>query len=170
MSFVAPSNAPPTSNPAEIRPNTDEAFKRAVAAWGLPDDRAAITVKEFCDWARISRSTFYNLVASGQLATRKIGNRTLVLCVDAQKWLEALPRSDEFIAAVRKEADQTQDRAAVDQSQNRYLSAAEVAKRFDCSIRTVRRWLADGVLKSVCVGGLVRISEAAIASMLEQQR
>ena len=58
---------------------------------GLPAGRAALTVKEFCVWARISRSTFYNLVAANEIRVRKIGNRTVVLCSDALAWLQALP-------------------------------------------------------------------------------
>ena len=58
---------------------------------GLPAGRAALTVKEFCVWACISRSTFYNLVAADEIRVRKIGNRTVVLCSDALAWLQALP-------------------------------------------------------------------------------
>ncbi len=159
----------PTPSWAKLRDDTDEAFKRAVAAWGLPVDRVAITVKEFCDWARISRSTFYNLVASGQLSTRKVGNRTLVLCSEAVRWLESLPQSQSAVAdeapVVSHLAERDQPREA---SALRYLSAAEVAKRCDCSIRTVRRWISDGVLKSVTIGGLVRISEASLHAILDQ--
>ena len=57
----------------------------------LPAGRAALSVKEFCAWACISRSTFYNLIAAHEIRVRKIGNRTVVLCSDALAWLQALP-------------------------------------------------------------------------------
>ena len=48
------------------------------------------------------------------------------------------------------------------------MSAAEVARRFDCSIRTVRRWIADGVLPAVTVGGLCRIAESDVEAMIQK--
>ena len=94
-------DALPADGWKKIRNDAGETFKRAVEAWGLPADRAAITVKEFCAWAGISRSTFYNLVAAHELKVRKIGNRTVVLCSDAVVWLQALPetRAEQFAPA-----------------------------------------------------------------------
>jgi excisionase family DNA binding protein len=38
-----------------------------------------------------------------------------------------------------------------------YLSARDYAEIFGCSERTVRRWIADGRLQSIRMGGLRRI-------------
>ena len=45
----------------------------------------------------------------------------------------------------------------------------EVAQRFKVSLSTINRWLADGVLKKVSLGGCVRISENEIQRLLQQQ-
>ena len=133
---------------------------------GLPAGRAALTVKEFCVWACISRSTFYNLVAADEIRVRKIGNRTVVLCSDALAWLQALPelRVEEVSPAPSpaKAADEAQTPSP------RYISAQEVARRLDCSVRTVRRWIADGVLPAVTVGGLCRIAESDVEAMIQK--
>jgi predicted DNA-binding transcriptional regulator AlpA len=71
---------------------------------GLPSGRAALTVKEFCHWAGVSRSTFYNLVERRALKVRKIGNRTVVLCGDALAWLGALPEGAEPVMQLWAEA------------------------------------------------------------------
>lgn len=42
------------------------------------------------------------------------------------------------------------------------LSAAQVAERLGLSLRTVRRWIADGSLPSVKIGGAVRIPASAL--------
>lgn len=55
-------------------------------------DNGAFTVKEFCAWAGIGRTTFYALVASGRLRVRKLGKKkTLILAREAVEWLESLP-------------------------------------------------------------------------------
>jgi excisionase family DNA binding protein len=44
-----------------------------------PDDgRLAYTVTEFCQAARISRSTVYALMSSGKLRTVRVGGRRMV--------------------------------------------------------------------------------------------
>ncbi|MEP9386159.1 helix-turn-helix domain-containing protein [Mesorhizobium sp. KR9-304] len=68
-----------------------ESDRRLQEKHGLPTDRAALSVKEFCAWAGISRSTLYNMIAAHEIRVRKVGNRTVVLCRDALAWLEALP-------------------------------------------------------------------------------
>ncbi|MEP2942356.1 MAG: helix-turn-helix domain-containing protein [Hyphomicrobiales bacterium] len=60
-------------------------------------ERAAMTVKEFLDWARISRTTFYKEVNNGRIPIRKVGKRTLVTMADANNWLanlETISNSD----------------------------------------------------------------------------
>ena len=133
---------------------------------GLPAGRAALTVKEFCVWARISRSTFYNLVAANEIRVRKIGNRTVVLCSDALAWLQALPELRVEEGSQAPSPSKAANEAPTPSP--RYLSAQEVARQLDCSVRTVRRWIADGVLPAVTIGGLCRIAESDVEAMIQR--
>lgn len=47
-----------------------------------------------------------------------------------------------------------------------FLSAREIAQRLGCSVRTVRRWIAEGTLPSVRIGGLRRVSVADLDRFL----
>lgn len=49
---------------------------------GLPTATLTLTIKEACDYTRLSRSTIYNLAKSGKLSIRKVGNRSLILRED----------------------------------------------------------------------------------------
>lgn len=51
----------------------------------------AMTVLEFLDWARISRTTFYKQVNAGRIPLKKVGKRSLVMRSDAEVWLSNLP-------------------------------------------------------------------------------
>jgi excisionase family DNA binding protein len=51
----------------------------------------AMTVSEFCDWARIGRTKLYAEIKAGRIVPRKIGAKTLILRSDAEAWLQALP-------------------------------------------------------------------------------
>lgn len=51
----------------------------------------ALTVLEFLDWARISRTTFYKEVNAGRIPLKKVGKRSLVMRSDAEAWLSNLP-------------------------------------------------------------------------------
>lgn len=53
----------------------------------------ALTVDEFCGWARIGRSKFYSEVHEGRLKIRKIGRKSVVTMADAETWLASLPES-----------------------------------------------------------------------------
>ena len=55
--------------------------------------RGAFTVREFCEWARIGHSKFYDLVKSGELPVVKIGGKTLVRVSDGQALLDKNVRS-----------------------------------------------------------------------------
>lgn len=57
----------------------------------ISENRGAFTVNEFCAWARMGRTRFYDELNSGRLRTRKLGSKTLVTVADAQAWLDALP-------------------------------------------------------------------------------
>ena len=61
-------------------------------------DRGARTVDEFCRWASISRSKFYEIVAAGELRIVKCGSRTLVRHEDGVAWLNSLPSGPEATA------------------------------------------------------------------------
>ena len=51
----------------------------------------AMTVPEFCRWARIGRTKLYAEVKAGRLTLRKAGSKTLILCNDGEAWLRSLP-------------------------------------------------------------------------------
>ena len=55
--------------------------------------RGAMTVDEFCGWARIGRSKFYQEVQEGRLRLRKIGRKSVVTHADAVSWLNSLPEA-----------------------------------------------------------------------------
>lgn len=63
------------------------------------DGRGAITVDEFCGWANIGRSKFYQEVTEGRLRLRKIGRKSVVTVTDAQTWLNNLPEGGKLNAA-----------------------------------------------------------------------
>lgn len=48
----------------------------------------------------------------------------------------------------------------------RFLSAAEIAEICSVSVRTVRRWIRDGVLPSLKLGGARRVAEADLRKLL----
>ncbi len=50
------------------------------------------------------------------------------------------------------------------------LSPREVARRLGVSRRTVRRWVAAGVLPAYRVGGVIRIHPEELARFLERSR
>jgi hypothetical protein len=51
----------------------------------------ALSVAQFVTLSGISRSKTYELIRSGELATRKCGSRTLILRGDADGFLNGLP-------------------------------------------------------------------------------
>jgi hypothetical protein len=55
------------------------------------EDRGALTVDEFCGWASIGRSKFYQEVTEGRIRLRKVGRKSVVVVADARAWLESLP-------------------------------------------------------------------------------
>ncbi|WP_454619041.1 helix-turn-helix domain-containing protein [Bradyrhizobium cenepequi] len=52
---------------------------------------AAMTIPEFCRWARLGRTAVYREIKSGRLVLRKAGAKSLILVADAERWLGALP-------------------------------------------------------------------------------
>ncbi len=53
--------------------------------------RGAFSVREFCQWAGIGRTAFYEELKSGRLCAKKFGKRTLIPIPEARRWLEGLP-------------------------------------------------------------------------------
>ncbi len=53
--------------------------------------RGAFSVSDFCQWAGIGRTAFYEELKTGRLAAKKFGKRTLIPIAEAHRWLEGLP-------------------------------------------------------------------------------
>lgn len=53
----------------------------------------AYSVSDVVEMVGIGRTKFYDLVKSGEIKTRKVGNRTIVLAIDLEAWLATLPSS-----------------------------------------------------------------------------
>lgn len=53
----------------------------------------AYSVADVLKMVGIGRTKFYQLVSVGEIKTRKIGNRTVVLAADLDAWLASLPFS-----------------------------------------------------------------------------
>lgn len=54
-------------------------------------DQLLYTVHQCCRLAAIGRTTFYELVACGEIPVRKVGKKTLVAATDLKRWAERLP-------------------------------------------------------------------------------
>lgn len=54
-------------------------------------DPVAYSVSDVLKVVGISRTKFYELVGTGDIKVRKIGNRTIILARDLNAWLEGLP-------------------------------------------------------------------------------
>lgn len=49
------------------------------------------SISEVLELVGISRSKFYQVINSGQIKVRKIGNRSIILADDLDVWLKSLP-------------------------------------------------------------------------------
>ncbi|MEP3277055.1 MAG: DNA-binding protein [Stappiaceae bacterium] len=58
-----------------------------------PENRGALTVDEFCGWASIGRTKFYQEVNEGRIKIRKIGRKSVITMPDALKWVSSLPEA-----------------------------------------------------------------------------
>lgn len=63
------------------------------------ESRGALTVDEFCGWASIGRSKFYQELQEGRIRIRKVGRKSVVTVPDALAWLESLPEGGRADAA-----------------------------------------------------------------------
>lgn len=52
---------------------------------------AAMTLREFCAWSRLGKTSAYREVSAGRLRVVKVGAKTLILMSDAEAWLRSLP-------------------------------------------------------------------------------
>jgi hypothetical protein len=50
-----------------------------------------MSVEAFCRWASVGRTVAYREIAEGRLHARKLGRRTLIPVVEAERWLAGLP-------------------------------------------------------------------------------
>lgn len=51
----------------------------------------ALTIKSFCEWASIGRTSVYEEIKSGRLRAKKRAGRTLIPRLAAAEWLANLP-------------------------------------------------------------------------------
>jgi excisionase family DNA binding protein len=49
--------------------------------------RGAMSINEFTQWASICRTKVYEEIGAGRLRIHKVGRRTLISYVDAERWL-----------------------------------------------------------------------------------
>jgi excisionase family DNA binding protein len=54
------------------------------------DGDRLFTVAQVCDRLNVSRRTFYNLVASGELRPVKVGSRTMLRSAELTRYLDLL--------------------------------------------------------------------------------
>lgn len=58
-----------------------------------PPQRGAMSINQFCDWAGIGRTKYYELVSCKEITPRRIGGKPVILMRDAEDWLAALPEA-----------------------------------------------------------------------------
>ncbi|MCR6671496.1 AlpA family transcriptional regulator [Devosia ginsengisoli] len=56
----------------------------------------AYSVPDVLKMIGISRTTFYQLVKSGEIKVRKVGTRSIVLSKDLEAWVQQLPVLHDF--------------------------------------------------------------------------
>ena len=57
-------------------------------------NKGAMGVNEFLNWASIGRTKLYQEINEKRLKARKIGSKTVITASDAEAWLKALPESE----------------------------------------------------------------------------
>ena len=50
-----------------------------------------LTVADFVQRFRVSRTALYRLLSAGDIKARKVGRRTMIARADAENWLASLP-------------------------------------------------------------------------------
>ena len=57
----------------------------------IPVEPEALSVEQACAIANFGRTKFYEIVAAGNLKTRRLGRRRLILMQDLREFLHSLP-------------------------------------------------------------------------------
>jgi len=81
---------------------------RAALSWRLD----ALTVNEFCKSVGIGRTSVYAEIKAGRLIALKVGRRTIIPHVEAQRWLSSLPtikNKHSFLTSATENADGSTD-------------------------------------------------------------
>lgn len=65
-------------------------------------ERIAYSVDEVVELTGIGRTRLYETIAAGDLRTKKLGRRTLILTADLLAWLNSLPDGDDDLAGVAR--------------------------------------------------------------------
>jgi len=55
--------------------------------------RIAYTVDEVVELLGVGRTTLYEAIKAGDLQTKKLGRRTLILAEELDRWVDSLPAS-----------------------------------------------------------------------------
>jgi hypothetical protein len=77
-----------------------------------PSHQGAMSIETFCRWASIGRTVAYREIAEGRLQVRKLGRRTLIPVIEAERWLTALPGCSNDQPAKRLSASERKIRIA----------------------------------------------------------
>jgi hypothetical protein len=59
-------------------------------------NRGAMNIQEFLLWSKIKKWKFYDEVRQGRLHPKKIGTRTVVFWLEAERWACNLPESGQI--------------------------------------------------------------------------
>jgi excisionase family DNA binding protein len=54
----------------------------------------AVSIDQACEMIGVGRTSLYEAMKDGRLACRKVGNRTIILVADIEKFLDELPRGE----------------------------------------------------------------------------
>ena len=58
-----------------------------------PIPRGALSIRQFCEYASVQRTKYYELVKNKEITPRRIGGKPVILMKDAEAWLESLPEA-----------------------------------------------------------------------------
>lgn len=79
-----------------LKPRTETAIEASAQArrpaQPTPIEPGALTIDEFCRWARAGRTMAYAEIKAGRLRAVKIGSRTVIPMENARAWLASLPQ------------------------------------------------------------------------------
>lgn len=64
--------------------------------YDFSQNRAVLSVNEFCQQAGIGRTKLYQEITSGRLKALKCGRRTIIPVIEFENWLERLPKIGEI--------------------------------------------------------------------------